>query len=128
VLVAVLTGAGSGIGRACAVALSQHDFAIVLAGRRRQALEETAGLCRRHSSEQILVVPTDVRSEQAVEELFAAAANRLGRIDVLFNNAGIFGPSAPVENVTLADWDDVVATNLTAQEGKAVEQLVAKRW
>jgi NAD(P)-dependent dehydrogenase (short-subunit alcohol dehydrogenase family) len=106
--VAIVTGAGSGIGRAVAVALARADHRLVLAGRRREALAETAAAAGGG-----LVVPTDVTDAEAVTALFDGACDAHGRVDVLFNNAGVFGASGPLEELAAADWDAVVATNLT---------------
>ena len=106
--VAVVTGAGSGIGREVARALLDAGDRVALAGRREDALRETAA-----GREGALVVPTDVRSPASVDALFARVAADFGRVDLLFNNAGTFGPSAPFEDVAFEDWEAVVATNLT---------------
>ncbi|HWA90104.1 MAG TPA: SDR family oxidoreductase [Rhizomicrobium sp.] len=106
--IALVTGAGSGIGRAVALALGGAGYALVLAGRRREALEETAS----RSGAEALVHPADVRAESAVESLFSAIRSRHGRLDLLFNNAGT-NASAPVDGFTLAQWNEVVAVNLT---------------
>jgi len=104
VSVALVTGAGSGIGRAAARELLEAGWEVVLAGRRADALEETRG-----DAERALVVPTDVSDPEAVRALFG----RLDRLDVLFNNAGTFGPPGPLEELSTEDWNAVVATNLT---------------
>ena len=107
--VAVVTGAGSGIGRAVSIALLEAGYRVVLAGRREKTLLATlAG----HES-QGLVVPTDVTQEVSVRHLFERAREEFGRVDVLFNNAGIFGTSAPLEDTSLEQWQAVVDTNLT---------------
>ena len=103
--IAVVTGAGSGIGRDVARALLGAGWEVVLAGRRQEALVETAPGA--------LAVPTDVTDPAAVAALFAAVRERYGRVDLLFNNAGTFGRTMPFDEVPLADWDEVVATNLT---------------
>jgi NAD(P)-dependent dehydrogenase (short-subunit alcohol dehydrogenase family) len=103
--VAVVTGAGSGIGREVARALLGAGWQVALAGRRERALVETAP--------EALVVPTDVTDPEAVGALFARVRERYGRVDLLFNNAGTFGPSAPFDELALADWNRAVATNLT---------------
>jgi NAD(P)-dependent dehydrogenase (short-subunit alcohol dehydrogenase family) len=108
--IAVITGAGSGIGRAVAGALLGAGYRVALAGRREDALLESAA---GSPAEQALVVPTDIRDPQAVAELFDRVLRTWGRVDVLFNNAGLFGMAAPVEDVALPDWEAVVATNLT---------------
>jgi NAD(P)-dependent dehydrogenase (short-subunit alcohol dehydrogenase family) len=105
--VAVITGAGSGIGRAVALDLIEAGYQVVLAGRREEALRETAG-----SSPAALVVPTDVRSAESVRALFAEVRRVHGRIDLLFNNAGTALPGN-VADVPLEDWHQVVDTNLT---------------
>jgi NAD(P)-dependent dehydrogenase (short-subunit alcohol dehydrogenase family) len=103
--VAVVTGAGSGIGRAVARALLGAGYRVALAGRREEALRETAA--------DALVVPTDVGDPAAVAALFARVREELGRVDLLFNNAGSFGTPAPFEDVAVEDWQAMVATNLT---------------
>ena len=105
--VAVVTGAGSGIGRAAARALLGGGFRVVLAGRREQPLRETLG------DDDGLVVPTDVADEAAVRALFDRTREAYGRVDVLFNNAGVFGPSRPLEELEPAEWRQVVDVNLT---------------
>ncbi|MGK5556312.1 SDR family oxidoreductase [Actinomadura kijaniata] len=109
--VAVVTGAGSGIGAAVAVALLEDGWRVALAGRRAAALEETAG--KAGAGDRALVVPADVTSPESVEALFAAVRRRWGRLDLLFNNAGRFGAAAPVEEFSLDEWRSVVDTNLT---------------
>lgn len=106
--VAVVTGAGSGIGRAVARLLLAEGYRVVLAGRREAQLQETAA-----GHAQALAVPCDVTVPDDVERLFAEAVRRWGRVDVLFNNAGVFGPAASVDEISLADWDATVAVNLT---------------
>ncbi len=108
--VAIVTGAGSGIGRHCALALANAGFVVVLAGRRLEALEGTAELA---APGQTLTVPTDVTDPASIEALFGAVQNRFGRLDVLFNNAGTSAPPLPFEDLTLQQWDRVVAVNLT---------------
>jgi len=107
--VAIVTGAGSGIGRAVAVALSQEGYRVALAGRRRAELEETA---RQARPEYSLVVPTDVSEPAAVEALFSATQERFGRLDLLFNNAGFGARPVPLEELTAAEWRNVVDVNL----------------
>lgn len=106
---AVVTGAGSGIGRAVALTLAEAGWSVTLAGRRGEPLRETARLAGAHTA----VVPTDVTDQDAVADLFAAVGDRYGRLDLLFNNAGTFGPSAPLEELTHEDWRRVVEVNLT---------------
>ncbi len=109
--IALVTGAGSGIGRACALALAEEGFVLVLAGRRREALEETAAAIAAAGGEAWLQ-PTDVADADAVRALFAAIEARHGRLDLLFNNAGIGAPAVPVDELALADWRRVVEVNL----------------
>jgi NAD(P)-dependent dehydrogenase (short-subunit alcohol dehydrogenase family) len=108
--VAIVTGAGSGIGRAVALALAGEGYAVALAGRRAEALSETASLASAHTT---LAVPTDVADEKSVSTLFEATRDRFGRLDVLFNNAGTGAPPIAMEELTLAQWQAVVDTNLT---------------
>jgi NAD(P)-dependent dehydrogenase (short-subunit alcohol dehydrogenase family) len=105
-VIAVVTGAGTGIGRAVARALLQAGWSVVAAGRRAEPLRETLG------DGDGLAVPTDIADPQAVDALFAAAKERYGRLDLLFNNAGI-GVSKPVAELAYEDWKRVVDTNLT---------------
>lgn len=109
--VAVVTGAGTGIGRAVAMALLQDGYRVVLAGRRVQPLQDVAAFALQ--SAQVLVVPTDVTQETSVLALFDAAQKRFGRVDVLFNNAGGAAPAVLLEDLTLRQWQDVVDVNLT---------------
>jgi len=106
---AVITGAGSGVGRAAALALLNDGYGVALAGRRRDALEETAGMT---NAGQALVVPTDVSDPDSVGNLFAAAKEAFGRLDVLFNNAGGNVPSTNFGDFTFEMWTSVVAVNL----------------
>ncbi|KJK59100.1 SDR family oxidoreductase [Saccharothrix sp. ST-888] len=110
--IAVVTGAGSGVGRAVALELAAGGWRLVLAGRRAEPLHGTAELAGR-SGAPALAVPTDVTDPDAVDALFAAAERHFGRVDLLFNNAGTFGAAAPVEDLALADWRAVVDLNLT---------------
>jgi NAD(P)-dependent dehydrogenase (short-subunit alcohol dehydrogenase family) len=107
--VAVVTGAGSGIGRSVALALAGAGYAVGLAGRRQDALEETA----RQAAGETLVCPTDIRDEASVLALFQAVQQKFGRLDLLFNNAGLFTRAVPFEDLTAAQWADAVSTNLT---------------
>ena len=108
---ALVTGAGSGVGRATALALLKAGYHVALAGRRSETLEETAAMG--DDSSRMLVVPTDVNDEQAVEQLFATIEKSWGRLDVLFNNAGINTAAVPLDELLLEDWRRVVDTNLT---------------
>jgi NAD(P)-dependent dehydrogenase (short-subunit alcohol dehydrogenase family) len=107
---ALVTGAGSGIGRAVALAFAAEGYAVVLAGRRADALAQTAALA---PGKPMLAVPTDVANAAAVAELFVRAKARFGRLDVLFNNAGTSAPPIPMEDLTPAQWQAVVDVNLT---------------
>ena len=110
--IAVITGAGSGIGRATAHALLEAGWNVVLAGRRRDMLEETAKLAGMPPP-RTLAVPTDIRDPAQIAALFEAVKNTYGRIDLLFNNAGISTRGIPFEELTYEQWSDVVAVNLT---------------
>jgi NAD(P)-dependent dehydrogenase (short-subunit alcohol dehydrogenase family) len=110
--VALVTGAGSGIGRASALALMKEGYATALAGRRRDALERTAEMGKETGSKS-LVVPTDVTDPASVKALFAAVKEAFGRLDVIFNNAGMGAPAIPMEDLTVEQWKKVVDTNLT---------------
>jgi len=110
--IAVVTGAGSGIGRAVAAALIKEGYAVVLAGRRAGPLDDTARLSDPRGL-QTLSVPTDVRDGESVRELFAKTREAFGRLDVLFNNAGVNVPGVPLEDLSAEQWSAVVETNLT---------------
>jgi NAD(P)-dependent dehydrogenase (short-subunit alcohol dehydrogenase family) len=110
--VAIVTGAGSGIGRAVALALLGEGYSVALAGRRREALERTAAEAG-PSSASALVAPTDVRDPDSVEALFEAVRSTFGRLDLLFNNAGTGAPAVPLEDLTVEQWRHVVDINLT---------------
>ncbi|MCC6365306.1 MAG: SDR family oxidoreductase [Bryobacterales bacterium] len=110
--IALVTGAGSGIGRAVAVALQAAGYSVTLAGRRPAELEKTASLARA-SGGKMLTIPTDISDPDSVAALFAGAQQEFGRLDVLFNNAGIGAPAIPMEDLTLEQWNTVVAVNLT---------------
>jgi len=106
--VALVTGAGSGIGRGVALALHAAGYSVVLAGRRKAELETTAA-----QADRMLVVPTDVTVPESVDALFAKTQETFGRLDVLFNNAGISAPAVPLEDLTFEQWSAVVNVNLT---------------
>jgi NAD(P)-dependent dehydrogenase (short-subunit alcohol dehydrogenase family) len=111
--VAMVTGAGSGIGRASALALLTAGYHVVLAGRRADALNETAKLAGALGAN-TLAVPTDATDPAAVKALFEATHARFGRLDVLFNNAGTGAPAIPMDELTFEQWKAVVDINLTA--------------
>ena len=108
--VAVVTGAGSGIGRASALALAADGWRVVLAGRRREALAETAALA---GAAETLIVPTDVTQESDVAALFDQAVARFGRVDFVFNNAGTNTSAVPLDELPVSEWTRVVSANLT---------------
>jgi len=110
--IALVTGAGSGIGRAASLALQSAGFSVVLAGRRADQLEKTAAQAS-SSGGRMLAVPTDVGKPDSVRALFAAAKEAFGRLDVLFNNAGIGAPGIPMEDLSYEHWSAVLAANLT---------------
>jgi NAD(P)-dependent dehydrogenase (short-subunit alcohol dehydrogenase family) len=110
--IAVVTGAGSGIGRAVARALVREGFAVAFAGRRPEPLERAAAEVD-PEGRNTLAVPTDVRDVDAVRALFARVSSTFGRLDLLFNNAGVNVPGVPIEDLTDAQWRLVLDTNLT---------------
>jgi NAD(P)-dependent dehydrogenase (short-subunit alcohol dehydrogenase family) len=108
--VAIVTGAGTGIGKSVALALSKDGYCVVFSGRRGEVLAQAAsGL----PNARTLLVPTDVSDPASVRELFAATERRFGRLDLLFNNAGVGAPAIPLEDLTFEQWRRVVDTNLT---------------
>jgi len=110
--VAIITGAGSGIGRAVAIALAAKGYRLALAGRRAEALEETAALAS-GSPEAVLCLSTDVSDPASVATLFERAVERFGRVDLLFNNAGLNGGRFAIEDMDFTNWKAVVDVNLT---------------
>jgi len=110
--VAIVTGAGSGVGKAAALALLREGYAVALAGRRAEALEQVAADAGKFGG-QALAVPTDVTDPSSVRALFAKTKEAFGRLDLLFNNAGIGAPAVPLEEITFEQWQAVVQTNLT---------------
>ena len=109
--VAIVTGAGSGVGKAAALALLRDGYCVVLAGRRPGPLAEVIGLSG--AADRARAVPTDVADPDAVRALFETTVAAFGRVDVLFNNAGVNAPGIPLEDLTLAQWRNVVDINLT---------------
>jgi NAD(P)-dependent dehydrogenase (short-subunit alcohol dehydrogenase family) len=129
VKIAIVTGAGSGVGRAVALALQSAGYSVALAGRRLPELEQTAAQANQAGGG-MLPVATDVRQPDSVRALFRATVEKFGRLDVLFNNAGINAPTIPTEELTYEQWSDVVAVNLTgsflcAQE--AIRQMKSQQ-
>lgn len=109
--IAIVTGAGSGVGRAAAVALCEAGYGVVLAGRNLDALQQTAELAG--TRERMFCLPTDVTAEGAVESLFQEVVRKFGRLDLLFNNAGTGAPAVEISELTLTQWQAVVDVNLT---------------
>jgi NAD(P)-dependent dehydrogenase (short-subunit alcohol dehydrogenase family) len=109
--VAIVTGAGTGIGKAAALALLAEGYAVTLAGRRPELLEKA--VADSGAGERALACPTDVGKPESVRNLFTLTRERFGRLDVLFNNAGMGAPAVPMEELTLAQWQAVVDANLT---------------
>jgi NAD(P)-dependent dehydrogenase (short-subunit alcohol dehydrogenase family) len=107
--IALVTGAGSGIGRATAIALADAGFTVVLAGRRREPLEAAAA----ESGRDAVALACDVTEPASVAALFAGIDARFGRLDLLFNNAGVAGPSVPLEDLGIDEWRSVLDTNVT---------------
>ncbi|MDQ4060305.1 MAG: SDR family oxidoreductase [Pseudomonadota bacterium] len=109
--VAIVTGAGTGVGKAVTLALLQEGYAVVLAGRRKEPLESTAE-AGKTSGSRTLVVPTDVSDPSSVQALFARTKETFGRLDLLFNNAGTGAPAIPLEDLSYEQWKAVVDVNL----------------
>ncbi|MBZ6077594.1 SDR family oxidoreductase [Microvirga puerhi] len=110
--IALVTGAGTGVGKAIASALAEVGFDVVLAGRRKEPLDIVAQELK-SSGADVLAVPTDVADPESVARLFAATRERFGRLNVLVNNAGINAPPIPLEDLSFGQWKSVVDTNLT---------------
>jgi len=109
--IAIVTGAGSGIGKHTAIALSKEGYTVVLAGRQIETLETTSSLARKE--EEKMAIPTDVTDPHSVRNLFTQTIETFGHLDLLFNNAGIGAPNVPLEELTYEQWTAVVDTNLT---------------
>ena len=109
--VAIVTGAGSGIGKAAALALLKDGYRVALAGRRKEPLEQAAA--ESAAGDRALAVPTDVSNPESVRALFAKVKEKFGRLDVLFNNAGTSAPGIALEELTFEQWKTVVDINLT---------------
>ena len=107
--VAIVTGGGTGVGKACALALSEAGWKVVICGRRRELLDEVVDLC----ADEALAVTADVSEPDQVDALFAATTDRFGRVDLLFNNAGMGARPVPVDELPIDDWMATVAVNLT---------------
>ncbi|MDP3812064.1 MAG: SDR family oxidoreductase [Hydrogenophaga sp.] len=110
--IALVTGAGSGIGRAVALGLLKDGFHVVLTGRRPEPLAAVADAAKA-AGQQALAIPADVRDPQSVQALFDEIEKRFGRLDVLFNNAGVNAPAVPIDELPLERWKDVIDTNVT---------------
>ena len=110
--IALVTGAGSGIGKAVALALARDGYAVALTGRRREPLDATAQDAQAAGA-RCFVFPADVGDAAAVDALFAAVKQRFGRLDLLFNNAGVNAPAVPIEELPVAKWHEVIAANVT---------------
>ncbi len=110
--VAIVTGGGSGIGRAVALGLLDEGYAVVVAGRRAAQLAETVAASRSDQS-RVLAWPTDVTEPESVRRLFDAAVDTFGRLDLLFNNAGVSAPNIPLEQLSVQQWRSVIDVNLT---------------
>ena len=109
--VAIVTGAGSGIGRSVVLALLKEGYSVTLAGRKEEALQETAGYAPDRSN--LLLIPSDISQPESVEELFTETKNKFGRLDLLFNNAGINTADVLLEDLSYQQWREVVDVNLT---------------
>ena len=110
--VAIITGAGTGIGKASAIALLKNGYSVVFAGRRAEPLERAIAEANAAPG-RALAVPTDIGNPESVRNLFARTKETYGRLDVLFNNAGVGAPAVPLEDLTFEQWQNVVSINLT---------------
>jgi NAD(P)-dependent dehydrogenase (short-subunit alcohol dehydrogenase family) len=108
--IAIVTGGGTGVGKAAALALLADGWRVAIAGRRREPLEETAAQSK--AGDRVLAVPTDVTDPVSVQALFDATVKAWGRVDLLFNNAGIGAPAVPIDELPIEQWKKVVDTNL----------------
>lgn len=108
--IAMITGAGSGVGQAVAQALASASWHLVLVGRTRSRLEETAKIC---AQVEVLVCPTDISKPEEVSDLFQQVLGKFGRLDLLFNNAGVNAPAVPMEELPFEEWKRVIDINLT---------------
>ena len=110
--VAIITGGGSGIGKSVAIALGKAGYSVSIAGRRQEALDETVAVIRDNGGS-VVTIQTDITEPKGVDALFSKTVEAFGRVDLLFNNAGIFGSAALLEELTFEDWKAVVDVNLT---------------
>ena len=110
--IAMVTGAGSGIGRAVALGLLKDGFHVVLTGRRPEPLAAVAEIAKA-AGQQALAIPADVRDPESVQTLFDTVEQRYGRLDLLFNNAGVNAPAVPMDELPVERWKDVIDTNVT---------------
>ena len=110
--VAIITGGGSGIGKSVAIALGKAGYSVSIAGRRQEALNETVAVIRDNGGSAV-AIQTDITDPKGVDALFSKTVEAFGRVDLLFNNAGIFGSAALLEELTFEDWKAVVDVNLT---------------
>jgi NAD(P)-dependent dehydrogenase (short-subunit alcohol dehydrogenase family) len=110
--VAIITGGGSGIGKSVAIALGKAGYSVSLAGRRQEALDETEAAIRDNGGSAV-AIQTDITDPKGVDALFSKTVEAFGRVDLLFNNAGMFGSAALLEELTFEDWKAVVDVNLT---------------
>jgi NAD(P)-dependent dehydrogenase (short-subunit alcohol dehydrogenase family) len=110
--VAIITGGGSGIGKSVAIALGKAGYSVSIAGRRQEALNETVAVIRDNGGSAV-AIQTDITDPKRVDALFSRTVEAFGRVDLLFNNAGIFGSAALLEELTFEDWKAVVDVNLT---------------
>jgi NAD(P)-dependent dehydrogenase (short-subunit alcohol dehydrogenase family) len=125
--IALVTGAGSGIGRAVSLALNSAGYSVVLAGRREAELERTVALSDRRDGS-MLAVPTDIGQPEAVAALFDRVKETFGRLDLLFNNAGASAPGIPMEDLTYQQWSAVLAVNLTGAFLCAQHAIRLMKW